>query len=394
MAYLTRRSRGDEPHPKGSYISFLGTLSEDPFAVLDRLGQQPIFWVDDPNDVDGYWVATRFEDVRDIMQDAEAFSSIQTHIPLIPLGEPLLPSETDPPYTQKLRAVLMPHLTAKKSATLEPRMRAVCTEIIESFRADGRCDVVEQFSRVYPITIFIELFGLPAERKEEFRRQANLFLHDADRRAFAWSNIRAIVEGEIVAKRANPRDDLLSAIANGRIDGELLDLRVAVGLASTVFLGGLDTLPSSISWSLRFLANNPEYRRQILERPAIIPGAVEELLRLYSVSSPLRRVARDMDFRGANMLTGDRVLCSVPSADRDVATFGPKADFERDNNPHLTFATGPHRCLGSHIARHEFAVALEIWHELIPEYRIADQAKIEFSGPVFAIENLPLEWNV
>ncbi len=94
------------------------------------------------------------------------------------------------------------------------------------------------------------------------------------------------------------------------------------------------------------------------------------------------------------MLAGDRILCSIPSADREVATFGEKADFERDNNPHLTFATGPHRCLGSHIARHEFAVALEIWHELIPNYRIAADPRIEFSGPVFAIENLPLVWDI
>lgn len=394
MTYQTHRSRGSEPLPKGTYIKFLGSLSEDPFAALDRLGQQPIFWVDEPNDVDGYWVATRFEDVRDIMQDAEAFSSTESHIPFIQLSHPLLPSETDPPYTQKLRAVLMPHLTAKKAATFEPRMREVCRAIIESFRGDGHCDVVEQFSRVYPITIFIELFGLPSEQKEDFRRQANIFLHDADQRADAWSRIRAIVEDEIVAKRTNPQDDLLSAIANGRIDGNLLDLPVAVGLASTVFLGGLDTLPSSISWSLRFLATHPEYRRQLLEQPNVIPGAVEELLRLYSVSSPLRRVARDMDYRGANLLAGDRILCSIPSADRDVATFGEKANFERDANPHLTFATGPHRCLGSHIARHEFCVALEVWHELIPNYRIPDDAKIQYSGPVFAIENLPMAWDV
>jgi cytochrome P450 len=310
------------------------------------------------------------------------------------MAEPLLPTETDPPVTQKLRSLLMPHMTAKKVGALEPRMRQLCREIIESFRGDGRCDAVEQFSRVYPITVFIEFFGLPAEKKEEFRRQANIFLHYADQRADAWMKIRSIVEEQIIAKRASPAEDLLSAIANGRLDGEQIDIKTAVNVASTVFVGGLDTLPSNISWSLRFLANNPRYRREIIDNPGVIPGAVEEFLRLYSVANPMRRIMRDVVVNGANMLKGDRVLCSIAAANRDPSVFGDKAVFDRKSNPHLAFATGPHRCLGSHLTRHELAVALEIWHELIPDYHVSSGAQISYQGPIFAMESLPLEWSV
>ena len=272
-------------------------------------------------------------------------------------------------------------------------MREVCTEIIGNIRARRRCDAIEEFARVYPIKVIVEFFGLPIDQKEEFRKQAAIFLHDADRRANAWSTIRDIVENELVAKRKNPKDDLLSAIANGRIDGKPLDLPIAVSIASTVFLGGLDTLPSNIGWSLIFLALNPDHRRQIVANPGVIPGAVEEFLRLFSVANPYRRVTRDTEFRGANLRAGDRVVVSISAADREKSVFGDRVDFERKVNPHLAFAAGVHRCLGSHLARHELGVALEIRHELIPDYRISGDARIKYQGPVFAIENLPLEWN-
>jgi cytochrome P450 len=380
--------------PTGRYIDFLGTLGQDPYAALDALGQHPPFWVDDPNDADGYWIVTRYDDVRDVLQDAATFSSRDSQIPLFAkMAEPLLPAEADPPYTQKLRSVLMPHMTATKIAALEPRMRSVCTEIIGGFLARGRCDAVEEFARVYPIKVFVEFFGLPVDRKEEFRRQASIFLHDADQRANAWAAIRQIVEKEILAKRQNAQNDLLSAIANARIDGKPLDLNVAVSLASTVFLGGLDTLPSVIGWSLRFLALNADYRRQIIARPDLISGAVEEFLRLYSVANPYRRVTRDLHFRGADFKAGDRVVVSIAASGREKSLFGDTANFERNSNPHLAFAAGAHRCLGSHLARHELGVALEIWHDLIPDYRVSADAQLRYQGPVFAIEGLPLEWD-
>lgn len=394
MTYQMRVERGAEPQPQGQYIEFNGVLSKDPFAALDELGQHPPFWNNDPADVDGYWVATRFEDVRDILQDGELFSSVDSQIPFVQMADPLLPTETDPPVTQKLRTILMPMLTAKRIAALEGRMHEVCRGIIEGFKADGHVDVIEHFSRVYPITIFLEFFGLPAERRAEFQQQAAKFQHGTEQRAEGWMAINRIIEEQLELKRANPGDDVLSAIAVGKIDGEPLSHKTAISVASTVFVGGLDTLPSVIGWSLRFLANNPEYRRQIIEQPELIPGAVEEFLRVYSVANPMRRVTRDIEFRGANFLAGDRILCSTAAAGRDVEVFGKEIDFGRKVNPHIAFATGPHRCLGSHLARHELGIALKIWHELIPDYRVDTSIPINYIGPVFAMDNLPLAWDV
>ena len=394
MTYQKRIERGEAPQPTGEYIEFLGHISRDPFAALQALGNPPPFWLDDPNDVDGYWVVTRYEDVRDVLQDAETFSSIDAQIPFVQMADPLLPTESDPPYTQALRSSLMPHLTAKRVQALTERMHQVSIELIEGFRGRGHCDAVKEFAQIYPITVFIEFFGLDVGRREEFREQAQLFQNFADKRADAWAAIRAIVEEHLIAKRERPGDDLLSAVAQARVDGEYLATSVAVSLASAVFVGGLDTVASNLSWDLRFLAKNPEYRRQLVEHPEIIPNALEEFLRLFSVANPMRRVTRDIKFREANMLAGDRIQLSIAAANRDVRIFGDKVDFTRKVNPHLAFATGPHRCLGSHLARLEIAIALENWHKLIPDYRVSPGAQFDYHGPIFAMENLPLEWDV
>lgn len=394
MKYIKRSDRADAPHPKGQYIEFLGHVSRDPFAALDELGNHPPFWIEDPNDVDGYWVATRFEDVRDILQDAETFSSVDAQIPFVQMAEPLLPTEADPPYVQKLRTAVMPALTVKRVQTLAGRMHEVSMELIEGFRKEGRCDFVKQFAQIYPITIFIEFFGMGTERREEFRQQAQTFQNFADKRAEAWANVRAIVEEQILIKREAPGDDLLSVVAQAKLDGEPLPINIAVGVASAVFVGGLDTVASNLSWDMRFLATHPEYRQQILDNPELIPNAVEEFLRMYSVANPMRRVTRDIDFRGANMRAGDRIQLSSAGANRDVGVFGDKVDFNRQVNPHLAFATGPHRCLGSHLARLEIAIALENWHKAIPHYRVQPGAEFAYHGPIFAMESLPLEWDV
>ena len=216
-------------------------------------------------------------------------------------------------------------------------------------------------------------------------------------RAEAWSSIRAIVRQQLEAKRVSPQDDLLSAIAGGQIDGQLIDMDEAINLASTVFVGGLDTLPSNIGWSFRYLAEHPEARRRIIDEPSVVPRMVEEFLRLWTVTSKEARIAtRDVEFRGVNMRAGDRIQVLTGLANHDGAEFDDPLtpNFDRKINRHIAFAVGPHRCLGSHLARHELEVALEEWHAVIPDYRVTPDVELVYdAGGVFAIDYLPLEWN-
>jgi len=368
--------------------------ARDPFVAMAPFGGLPPFWCDDHG---GFWVVTRYEDVRELLQDAHTFSSIDTMVPRITLGDPLLPSFTDPPDTQKLRSVVLPHMTPRKVDPLEPKMRRVCREFIAGFKDQGRCEAIRDFSQQYPIRMFVDFFGLPVDRQEEFRNHSETFLHDYQRQGEAWSSIRAIVREQLEAKLVSPQDDLMSAIVNGEIDGEPIELDAAVNLASTVFLGGLDTLASNIGWTLRHLAEHPQLRHRIVEEPSVVPAAVEEFLRLYTVTArDTRRAARDVEFHGVQMRAGDRISVMIGLANRDSSQFEDPlvADFDRKNNRHIAFAVGPHRCLGSHLARHELEVALEEWHAAIPDYRVVPGEQILYSGGNFTIEYLPLEWDV
>jgi cytochrome P450 len=373
-----------------------GVQPEDPFEVYGRVGSVPPFWTPSPNDVDGYWVVTRYSDVRAVLRDAETFSSIHAFIPQIQMPNPMLPTESDPPDTRKYRSLLLPEMTPERVDPLEPRMRLVSREIIDSFRDRGSCDVVADFAREYPIQIFVEFFGLSAERREEFREHAHTFLHSPPKRPAEWAAIQAIVKQALLTKRESPEGDLLSAIANGRIDDEIIDIETATNIAATVFLGGLDTLPSNIGWSLGFLAMHPDMRRQLVENSSLIPQAVEEFLRFYSVANPVRRATRGVELGGSLIRKDDRLFLIMGRADRDPSEFDDAGcvRFDRGVNRHLAFGAGAHRCLGSHLARHELGVALAEWHERIPDYRIPDGANLSFQGGVLAMASLPLEWDV
>jgi len=222
-------------------------------------------------------------------------------------------------------------------------------------------------------------------------------MHDVSQRQSAWAQIRAIVRSELEQRRGAPRDDMLSGIANGQIDGDLVSLDVATNLASTVFLGGLDTLPSNIGWTLRYLAEHPEDRRRIVEDPSCIPGAVEEFFRRFpSVTMNPCRATRDVEFHGASIKAGDAVMSVIFLANCDSQMFDDPLtlDFDRKSNKHLSFAAGSHRCLGSHLARHELAVGLQEWHAAIPDYRVADRDKLTYYHGVAGIHHLSLEWDV
>jgi cytochrome P450 len=373
-----------------------GNLLEDPFNTYDQTGSVPPFWTENPGDIDGYWVVTRYADMRAVLRDSESFSSVNASIPHMPMEHPMLPTETDPPTVNKYRGILLPCMTPDKIDPMEMRMREVSSGLIGSFQGRGWCDVVEDFARIYPISIFVDFFGLPPGRSEEFREHAHTFLHEVPKRREEWAAIRAIVYEQLALKRTQPQDDLLSSIANGNVDGELIDLQDATNLASTVFLGGLDTLPSNFAWSISFLANHPEARRRIVDDPSVIPDAVEEFLRYFSVANPVRRAIRDVEVGGSLIRENDRVFVAISIGDRDPGEFGDAESvrFDRGTNRHLAFGAGPHRCLGSHLARHELRVALQEWHAQIPDYRPADNAQLSYHGGVLAMDALPITWDI
>ena len=366
-------------------------IERDPFEAFDAHIDMDPFWAKEGDFYDGgFWVIGKFDQCRELLQDAETFQSE------VFTEEPLLPSFAQPPELQKLRQVLLPHLSRRKTVEAEDRVRELANHYIDAFAAVGSCDLVADFAQHFPIAVFAELYGIANDKRAEFRQLAEKYLHSVGaERDSAWESIRAIVRGELQERRGNPRGDLLSGIANGEIDGAPIEMAICVNLAATVFLGGLDTLPSALGWTFRYLATHEDARRRVREQPETVPAMVEEFLRLYPVvAKERRRLSRDVDFHGVHMKAGDRVVALLSLANRDEVEFpnARTADFDRTVNRHITFGVGPLRCLGSHLARSELTIALQEWHRRIPDYRISDPSKIRFHGGIIAMSTLPLEW--
>ena len=180
-------------------------------------------------------------------------------------------------------------------------------------------------------------------------------------------------EREIAASEGRSRDDLLGALLTAEIDGEKLSHEEILDICFLMLLAGLDTVTATLGCSIAYLAANPEQRAKLVADPELIPAAVEELLRWETpVTAVPRRATRDVELRGFKIQEGQIVTLLLGSANTDDAHFSEaqRVDFERERNLHMAFGAGPHRCLGSHLARMELRVALEEWHRRIPDYRI------------------------
>ena len=170
-------------------------------------------------------------------------------------------------------------------------------------------------------------------------------------------------------------------------------------MSLVLLLGGLDTVKSQLGYMFYHLATHDDDRQRIIDEPEIAPAAVEEFLRAFAIVMDGRKLAQDIDFHGCPMKKGDMVMLTLAAASRDTTEFdhADQVDFDRKAVTHFSFASGPHRCLGSHLARLELKVVLEEWHKRIPHYQLDPTRRpdqIVESGPQLGLSALPLVWEV
>jgi cytochrome P450 len=206
--------------------------------------------------------------------------------------------------------------------------------------------------------------------------------------------VAEFMERVLVERRAERQDDIMSYLLDAEIDGRALTDEELRQICFLLYAAGLDTVANALGFTFLHLARNPDDRRRLIDEPELIPEFIEEMLRYYGVVAPGRIVTRDVDYAGCPMKAGDRIICSIPAANRDPREFSDADTFRLDRTPnrHLAFAAGPHRCLGSHLARIELRVALEEWHARIPEYALADEDAVSYKLGLIGVERLPLRW--
>jgi cytochrome P450 len=353
-------------------------------------------------------VLSRYEDVLWALRHPEIFSSeMELHMAL-GTERPMIPQQIDPPAQTRYRKILDPRFSKKRMQEIAPAVRRHANELIDAFVARGECEFDREFAVPLPCTAFLSLMGLPQAELPRFLRIKDMIIRPQTlmekvtpegaqaMRKEAGRQIYDFFGAVIDERRAEPGTDMVSYLLETEIDGHRLSREEILDVTFLLILAGLDTVTATLGCNIAYLASNPEQRRRIVEKPELIPGAVEELLRWETpVTAVPRVVKQEVEVHGVTLKKGELVTLLLGAADVDGAEFrDPElVDFERERNKHLAFGGGPHRCLGSHLARMELEVAMQVWHERIPEYRVKPGETPRYSPGIREVQYLPLVWD-
>lgn len=347
----------------------------------------------------GAWVVSHYEDIRRVYEDNDFFSTEGAAEFQRLAGETFrsIPLALDPPEHAIYRRYLNGHFTPVALQALEPHIRAVVVEMIEAIRDQGEVDIAYDFGRVYPVRIFLHLMGLPFSMFEQFLAWEWEILHSQDmqRMAAAVTQVIAYLRGFIAEKEAQPDDRLASKLVNGTLAGKPLSADDKIGMIWFLWLGGLDTVASTISQMFRRLAKDQALQARIRANPEIIPTAVEEFLRVQPLVNSNRMVKQDFTWHGVALKKGDHIQCMNSSGNFDEAQFTCPHQFdpERAANRHFTFVGGVHICLGAHLARRELRILLDEWMKRIPNFSVKPGADTTVNPGLLSIRNLPIIWD-
>jgi len=352
----------------------------------------------------GHWIATRGALIDDIYRSPDRFSS---HIIWVPkeAGEKyeMVPTRMDPPEHTPYRKVIDKGLNLAEIRKLEDKMRDVAVELIEQFADAGHCEFEKDYAAIFPVKVFLALAGLPMEDAPALNILANQMTRPAGNtpaeqaRSLDEANkgFFAYVAPIIAARRGGSGTDLITMMVNSDIDGKPMPEDKALGLVSLLLLGGLDTVVNFLSFMMIYLARHPGKVEELRSDPLKLQRGVEEMFRRFPVVSDARMVVHDMEYHGTRLKQGDLILLPTALHGLDeAANENPwDLDLSRRNIEHSTFAQGPHRCAGMHLARMEVIVTLQEWLKRIPEFSLREgAAPVYHAGIVAAVENVPLVW--
>jgi cytochrome P450 len=347
----------------------------------------------------GHWVINDYGLLFEAARDPGLFSSAALMLPPMPEGlEPrVVPIGFDPPVHGPYRMPLMKAFAPDKIRALETDIRAFAIELIERVAAKGACDFVDAIAEPMPVIIFIKLMGMDTSRLREFRRWVyDMVSNDNDRRAQAHRNTAAMMAELIAARQEEPKDDLITQLVYTEVNGQRLTIDEVQAYCLLLFAAGLDTVANSLSFGMNYLAGDPSLQERLRADPSLIPEAVEEFLRKFGVANVVRVVTRDTEWGGVELRAGERVLLMLAAGNYDPKIFPDPATFDlaRENKTHISFNTGPHRCVGSHLARIELKTFYEEWFKRMPNVRRdPDKRVVLRGGQTLALETLPILWD-
>lgn len=374
----------------------------DPYSVIERQrdASPRIYYSPTHYMLPGCWVLTRADDIRHVLQHPDLFSSAgQVSFSQL-IGErwDLIPLELDPPTHSAFRGLLNPLFSPQQINKLDAGMRASAIKLIDEARGQKGVEFISAFAHPFPVSVFLQLLGLPLEEMPIFLKwnEGLIRSFSLETRRDAMRSMVSYLRGTIEARRKTPSNDLISFAVHASLDDRALTEDEIIGICFLLFIGGLDTVAASLGFHFRHLATHPELQARLRADRSLIPNAIEEFLRLYSVVSGHRRVTRDTEVAGVTMKKGDWITVPTMNASRDPNEFpNPDSfDLERSAARHVAFAYGVHRCVGSHLARREFQIALNSWFDELPPFKLKAGAPVRtIGGAVLGVSELHLVWS-
>ncbi|MCV7088635.1 cytochrome P450 [Mycobacterium interjectum] len=348
--------------------------------------------------MNGHYYLTRREDVLAALRNPKVFSS---RLALQPPGSPLpvIPLAFDPPEHTRYRKILQPYFSPQGLSKSRPVLQRHAAEMIAELAGRGKCDGMADFARLYPFQVFLDLYGLPVEDRDRVIDWKDAIIADKpymtqDDLAKAHE-LLAYLTDAIAQRRENPGSDMLSQVMTG--EGDFTDLEL-LGMSHLLILAGLDTVTAAIGFSLFELARRPPLREELRDNPRQIRVFIEEIVRLEPSAPVAPRVTTEIvTVGGMTLPAGTPVRLCMAAVNRDGSDAMSTDDLFLDGkvHRHWGFGGGPHRCLGSHLARIELTIVVAEWLRQIPDFEVPADYKpeIKFPSKTFALKELPLHWS-
>lgn len=347
---------------------------DDPHDVYRELREKhPVYYVEERD----LWVVSRYDDVQMVLRLPERFSSASGVVPsgYAPDSPTIITS--DPPLHTPIRKAVSRAFTPKRMAAIEPVIRELARDLVAKLPAEGEVDAFSRFTDLFPYQVMAELLGLEPETYPVLKRCGDVIVYSSDVGAeaieAAGRELSEFLADSCARRRNDPRDDLMSVLLTATPDDDALAEDEVVALCFLLTLAGTETTTSGMGNALMTLDEFPNDRARIVADRALLPSAVDEMMRWDSPVQGLSRVTTEpIDLHDVVIPSGARVHMLFASANRDSAVFDDpdRFDITRTPNPHLGFGFGIHHCLGASLARTELRVGLDEFLTRFPNYRV------------------------
>jgi len=369
---------------------------------------EPVIWHEMPGDV-GFWAVTRYQDVFAVSLDQKTFSSARGGVILRSWKEGEYEPQKgmlvnlDPPEHTRYRRLVSLTFSAKVIRKLEQHVRAITAEILDKVARDGECDFVSAISAELPLRVIVELMGVPSEDRHKVLDWSNKMIgfddpeYQTDQMTAAMAAAELFMYSNALAeeRQRSPREDVISLLLQSEIEGQKLSITEFNSFFLLLAVAGNETTRNLVSGGMLALMQHPDERARLLADPALMPTAVEEMLRWVTPVNQFRRTAtRDVELGGTQIREGDKVVVFYPSANRDESVFPDPQRFDvgRTPNEHLAFGIGPHFCLGANLARLEIRVMFEELLRRLPDMALAGPVERLRSNFINGIKRMPVRF--